>query len=101
MGGNPLIYVGEEVGQHNDYSYRDDPAKAGDSRWVHRPATNWARMDRVQNGQIYKEILDLLDERQATPAFAHGGMEVVDAAHPHAFNHFGQDVAAPVHVQAH
>ena len=37
-GGIPLLYLGDEVAQLNDYSYADDPAKAGDSRWVHRPA---------------------------------------------------------------
>ena len=38
VGGIPLIYLGDEVGTLNDYSYRDDPAKVDDSRWVHRPA---------------------------------------------------------------
>ena len=37
-GGVPLLYLGDEVAQLNDYSYADDPATAGDSRWVHRPA---------------------------------------------------------------
>ena len=37
-GGVPLLYLGDEVAQLNDYSYIDDPATAGDSRWVHRPA---------------------------------------------------------------
>jgi amylosucrase len=86
IGGIPLIYLGDEVGTLNDYSYRDDPAKAGDSRWVHRPATNWARMDKAQNGQIYREMLHLLDVRRATPAFADGGMEVVGTGNPHVFS---------------
>ncbi len=40
IGGIPLIYLGDEIGALNDYGYRDDPAKAGDSRWVHRPAAD-------------------------------------------------------------
>ena len=36
-GGIPLIYPGDEVGQLNDDGYRDDPATAGDGRWVNRP----------------------------------------------------------------
>ena len=36
-GGVPLLYLGDEVAQLNDYSYADDPDEAGDSRWVHRP----------------------------------------------------------------
>ena len=28
IGGIPLLYLGDEIGQLNDYSYYDDPAKA-------------------------------------------------------------------------
>jgi hypothetical protein len=41
IGGIPLIYLNDEIGTLNDYDYRDDPAKAADSRWVHRPTTDW------------------------------------------------------------
>jgi amylosucrase len=37
VGGIPLIYLGDEIGTLNDYTYRDDPAHERDSRWVHRP----------------------------------------------------------------
>jgi amylosucrase len=40
IGGIPLIYLGDEVGTLNDYGYRTDPARAEDSRWVHRPAAD-------------------------------------------------------------
>ena len=36
-GGIPLLYLGDEVGTLNDFAYLNDPGKAGDSRWVHRP----------------------------------------------------------------
>src|SRR5919112_1659021 len=36
-GGLPLLYLGDEVGQLNDYRYVDEPGQAEDSRWVHRP----------------------------------------------------------------
>ena len=42
-GGIPLIYLGDEVGTLNDPDYINDPGKAGDSRWVHRPARDAAR----------------------------------------------------------
>ena len=42
-GGIPLIYLGDEIGALNDSSYVNDPGKAGDSRWVHRPARDVAR----------------------------------------------------------
>lgn len=40
VGGIPLIYLGDEIATLNDYTYRYDPAKAYDSRWVHRPRTD-------------------------------------------------------------
>ena len=100
IGGIPLIYLGDEVGTLNDYSYRDDPAKAADSRWVHRPATNWARMDKAKQGRIYKGITHLLDVRRATPAFADGGMEVVDTGNPHVFSFVRHHEAGRVLVLA-
>ena len=30
--GIPVIYSGDEIGQVNDYSYKDDPEKSDDSR---------------------------------------------------------------------
>ena len=36
-GGIPLLYLGDEVGQLNDYSYTLEDGHDGDSRWVHRP----------------------------------------------------------------
>jgi amylosucrase len=36
-GGVPLLYMGDELAQDNDTAYLDDPALAGDNRWMHRP----------------------------------------------------------------
>ncbi|MFM6975138.1 MAG: alpha-amylase family glycosyl hydrolase [Agromyces sp.] len=41
FGGIPLLYMGDEIGLLNDRSYLRDPAKAEDSRWIHRPAMPW------------------------------------------------------------
>src|SRR6056297_3013567 len=40
-GGIPLIYLGDEWGMLNDYTFLSDPAKAADSRWVHRSRQRW------------------------------------------------------------
>lgn len=32
--GIPMLYSGDEIGQINDYSYKEDPDKAGDSRYI-------------------------------------------------------------------
>ena len=39
--GVPILYAGDELGQLNDNSYRDDPRKADDSRYLHRGAFSW------------------------------------------------------------
>ncbi|NCC52193.1 MAG: amylosucrase [Spartobacteria bacterium] len=41
IGGNALIFLGEEWAVLNDYTYLKHPDKADDSRWVHRPKTDW------------------------------------------------------------
>lgn len=40
--GIPMLYSGDEVGQVNDYSYKQDVSKATDSRYLHRGRFNWA-----------------------------------------------------------
>ena len=40
--GIPVIYSGDEIGQVNDYSYKNDPNKAADSRYLHRGEFNWS-----------------------------------------------------------
>ncbi len=39
--GIPMLYSGDEIGQLNDYSYKEDPDKAPDSRYVHRGKFPW------------------------------------------------------------
>ena len=39
--GIPVIYSGDEIGQVNDYTYKDDPEKADDSRYLHRGNFDW------------------------------------------------------------
>jgi glycosidase len=82
-GGIPLIYLGDEVGMLNDYGYRNDPAKAGDSRWVHRPAADWEKIARRNDpeslqGRVYGGLCRLIALRKANPAFSGGELDVVD-----------------------
>lgn len=42
-GGIPLIYMGDELGLLNDYSYTNDPLHTDDNRWLHRPPMDWQR----------------------------------------------------------
>nr|WP_244247115.1 alpha-amylase family glycosyl hydrolase [Nocardioides euryhalodurans] len=41
FGGLPVLWMGDEVGLLNDLGWADDPAHAGDNRWVHRPRMPW------------------------------------------------------------
>jgi amylosucrase len=45
-GGVPLLYMGDELGQRNDPGWADDPAHAGDNRWLHRPPMDWPAAER-------------------------------------------------------
>jgi len=92
IGGIPLIYLGDEVGTLNDYSYRDDPAKMDDSRWVHRPVTDWAQVARRSTessveGRIYGKLRRLIALRKENPAFAGGETEIIDTGNPHVFGY--------------
>lgn len=90
VGGIPLIYLGDEWGMMNDYTYLSDPARVGDSRWVHRCRRRWeAREDLADQDTLewrfFKEMVHLIELRKNLPAFRNGGMEVVDAHDPHLF----------------
>ena len=39
--GIPVLYSGDEIGQVNDYTYKENPEKADDSRYIHRGAMHW------------------------------------------------------------
>ncbi|KAA9111557.1 alpha-amylase family protein [Microbacterium rhizomatis] len=86
-GGIPLLYLGDEVGQLNDYSFRDDPDRAGDTRWVHRPerpaAAYDARTDAATTaGRVYQRLSRLIETRKATPEFGGNALIGFGANHP-------------------
>ncbi len=67
MRGAPLLYSGDEVGQLNDFSYLDDPIKAVDNRWVHRPKMDWERAERRHEpGTAAHRLFDGLQRFAAT-----------------------------------
>ncbi|WP_105032843.1 alpha-amylase family protein [Arthrobacter ruber] len=87
-GGIPLLYLGDEVGQLNDYSYLDDPAKAGDSRWVGRPvypAEAYAQRNdpTTHAGAVFTGLTRLIQVRKHTPEFAGGRLVPFHTRNPH------------------
>jgi glycosidase len=88
VGGIPLIYLGDEIGTLNDYSYRQDQAKAGDSRWAHRPPTDWGRVElrhdpATVEGRIYQGLRRLIDLRLNSPIFAGHELQTMHTGNPH------------------
>ena len=72
--GIPMLYSGDELAQVNDYSYKDDPKKAADSRYVHRGRFRWELAEDAQNpdtpaGQIFQGLKRLNALRRTNPAF--------------------------------
>ena len=71
FGGIPLVYMGDELAMLNDYSYRNDPHHAHDSRWVHRPRMDWGlaagrESDQGPAGQVFRGVRHILARRAAT-----------------------------------
>lgn len=105
IGGIPLIYFGDEIGTLNDYGYRNDPAKADDSRWVHRPAADWDKIARRSDehsvqGRVYARLRRLIDLRKENPAFAGGETDVINTGNPHVFGYVRQHEGQRVLVLA-
>jgi amylosucrase len=75
LGGLPMLYYGDEVGYINDYSYRDDPNRNYDNRWMHRPLIDWEKNRRVDvansiEQKIYHSMARLATIRRSIPMLA-------------------------------
>jgi amylosucrase len=87
-GGIPLIYLGDEVGMLNDYSYMNDSSHSSDSRWVNRPkypADRYATRNDMTTipGQVFAGIAHLIRLRKSTPELASGLAEGFYTANKH------------------
>lgn len=74
LSGIPMLYSGDEIGQQNDYSYKEDPVKAADSRYVHRGRFDWeAAGKRKEEGtvqyRLFQGIRKLKKLRETYPVF--------------------------------
>lgn len=88
IGGIPLIYLGDELGTLNDYSYQHDEAKMNDSRWVHRPAFDWERAARRHDpesieGRVFQPLVHLIRIRQRQLVFRGNRTQFLDVNSPH------------------
>lgn len=98
FGGIPLLYNGDALGVVNDYSYRNDPNKNSDNRWIHRPKINWERAElRRRQGSVefslFSAMKKMISIRKETSAFADfNNRELLDVNNEHLlcfvrFNH--------------
>ncbi len=91
IGGMPMLYYGDEWGMLNDYSYRDDPQKSSDNRWMHRPVIDWEQAARYREegtieNRIFSQLQQLIRIRQASPEFAdHNNLKLIDLKNPQLF----------------
>ncbi len=95
-GGLPLIYLGDEWGMVNDYTYLSDPAKAGDSRWVHRCKRRWEANEDLTDQEtlewrFFNEMVKLIQLRKSLPALWNTGIQVIDTGNPHLFGYLRQN----------
>jgi amylosucrase len=88
IGGIPLIYLGDEIGTLNDYSFRNDPDKANDSRWVHRPPMDWEKAGRRGDpnsveGRIFNGLKGLIELRKQNSEFSGVQLAVIPTDNEH------------------
>ncbi len=91
FGGVPLIYMGDELGLLNDYSYKNNPEHAADSRWMHRPRMDW---DKVANrhdtttieGKLFSGFMRIVTTRRKTAQLnSRYDTDILQTGHPHLF----------------
>ena len=72
--GIPVLYSGDEIGQVNDYTYKEDPNKAADSRYIHRGAMNWKLAENRKDpdtveGKMFQGLARLEQIRRSEKVF--------------------------------
>ncbi len=84
LSGIPMIYSGDEIGQVNDYTYKEDPLRADDSRYIHRGKFRWELVDNIDRpetvqGRLFTQLRRLTEIRAAEEAFgASAGFSVLE-----------------------
>jgi len=103
--GIPLIYLGDEIGTLNDYSYRNNPMHERDSRWVHRPRADWEKYEKRNNpasveGRVFQGMKRLIALRKEHEVFGGNQMEVIQTGNAHVLGFIRQDANSRVIIFA-
>ena len=69
-----MLYSGDEIGQVNDYTYKEDPDKAPDSRYIHRGKFCWELTEHIKDkdsvqGRIFNGLEKLEKIRRTEAVF--------------------------------
>ncbi len=72
--GIPVLYSGDEIGQVNDYTYKENPDKAADSRYIHRGKMDWTLAERSSDadaveGKLFGRLKRLGEIRKREKVF--------------------------------
>lgn len=110
IGGIPLIYLGEEWGQLNDYDFVKDPAKAGDTRWIHRPKMKWEYLAELDGhleskdgsirNRIFRSLQTMISLRKKMPALAGLEMQLIETGNEHVLGFVRQHDGSRVAILA-
>ena len=73
--GIPMLYSGDELGQVNDYSYKEDAEKISDSRYLHRGVFQWTLADKRKDlstvqGKLFQMLNRLEQIRRQENVFS-------------------------------
>lgn len=86
MNGYPLIYMGDEAGYLNNYSYTDKPEQKDDSRWVHRQSTSYPeKNENHYSRRIFDGLIELIRIRKSCRSFAGNIIQIMNLQNPHVF----------------
>ncbi len=72
--GTPMIYSGDELGQVNDYSYKEDDTKAEDARYLQKGNFQWNLVENIEDsksvqGRLFNGIKQLEEIRTSSSVF--------------------------------
>ncbi len=86
INGFPLIYMGDETGQLNNYSFLENSNYAKDSRWVHRQKSSDNRSPLNNHSKIiFEQLKKLIFIRKKCSAFSGNNITILDTSNPHLF----------------
>jgi amylosucrase len=86
MSGYPLIYMGDEAGQLNNYTYTENQEYKDDSRWVHRLPATFPNINADHySSRIFNGLKKLVQHRKKCPAFSGNTVRFLNPGNEHVF----------------